>query len=921
MPDDEDVAGILAGCQADVARLQQDVGSADTDAVLENLYRLPSDLPATGALAASVLRLLVLNNPNADMHGLRHVDRLLAIADRNPPPHPSWRTLRASARMMAILRAAAEFDLPDPRAALAKLDAIAADAPDNPGLAMLHRSARSAVSYLVAMNEGDESGVRQMLSDIEGLRDGYAANPVLGANLDVLSLAGEVMTAHQGGGDVLTAVQRLRAATDKLPPGHRMHEVMAELDAMMGPFRDSLSGRSSGALPSTATEDQLAALRRLADTPATGGEQAFRQAATGGALAGNDAATPEQVEESIARFREALSKAGPGHPLRTFYLASVALGLVRRADVTGNLSGLDEALGLLDEARSLMGGPYHPQWTLVHEGISWIHHRRGGVAGSRDAVLDGLRSYAWRVLLQPDAAAARIAARDAARDAVSTARQCLTDNDGANAVRALDAGRGLILFAATELRDLATRLRDADRPELVERLRADGPYRGPDRLPPGLRQELLAALSDRAGTTAVFDPPTLPEIRTALSRLDVDALVYLVPGQPAGAGWAAMLPAQGPPSFMVLPSLIVGASDVESYLTAAADRGVSDQPAQESPAGSDGTRDLMIEARDTRFVDSLDGLCDWAWRAAIGPLVERYLPTLPVPDSERPPRVVLVPMGDLTQVPWQAARRPDGTYAVRLAAFSQAVSARMLCDSAALAPVPVTPVGLVVGNPDTGSADGALPAAGVEAYAIRQAFYLGARYVGRRADGSPSLSGAGTAAEVRNWLTTTGPGAGAVLHLACHGVLTGSPDARASYLLLAGGEPLSAETLIDLMAGAPERAIGLVVLAACNTGRSIHGYDEAYSLGTAFLAGRVRSVLSTQWSIPDRETSVLMFMFHHHLMVDRLPVWAALYQAQLWMLDPDRVVPDQMPPALRRQLAQTDPARVVAWAGFVHWGQ
>ena len=37
-------------------------------------------------------------------------------------------------------------------------------------------------------------------------------------------------------------------------------------------------------------------------------------------------------------------------------------------------------------------------------------------------------------------------------------------------------------------------------------------------------------------------------------------------------------------------------------------------------------------------MDSLDALCDWAWRAAMGPLVERYLPGSPAPASGRPPR-------------------------------------------------------------------------------------------------------------------------------------------------------------------------------------------------------------------------------------------------------------------------------------------
>jgi CHAT domain-containing protein len=111
------------------------------------------------------------------------------------------------------------------------------------------------------------------------------------------------------------------------------------------------------------------------------------------------------------------------------------------------------------------------------------------------------------------------------------------------------------------------------------------------------------------------------------------------------------------------------------------------------------------------------------------------------------------------------------------------------------------------------------------------------------------------------------------------------------------------------------------VLAACHTGQAISGYDEAYSLGTAFLAAGVRSVLSTQWSVPDGETSVLMYMFHHFLAARQRPVWAALRDAQLWMLDPRRAVPDSMPAGLRDQLHRADPAAVASWAGFLHWGR
>jgi CHAT domain-containing protein len=280
-----------------------------------------------------------------------------------------------------------------------------------------------------------------------------------------------------------------------------------------------------------------------------------------------------------------------------------------------------------------------------------------------------------------------------------------------------------------------------------------------------------------------------------------------------------------------------------------------------------------------------------------------------------------VPMGELARIPWQAARKSDGTYAIRWVAVSQAASARMLCHSAGLAPVPAAPSGLVVGDPDTGVPERDLRAARLEAYAIHQSFYRGARYLGRRPDDTSSRSGAGTPDEVREWLIANRPGAGTMLHLACHGFIRTDSGTETAYVLLAGGDRVTAEELTEVMGRAPERAIGLVVLAACRTGLAISGYDEAYSLGTAFLAAGVRSVLSTHWSIPDEATSVLMFMFHHYRMVEGLPAWDALRQAQLWMLDDERQIPKQMPPRLREQLDGGDPRAVVGWAGFVHWGQ
>jgi hypothetical protein len=279
---------------------------------------------------------------------------------------------------------------------------------------------------------------------------------------------------------------------------------------------------------------------------------------------------------------------------------------------------------------------------------------------------------------------------------------------------------------------------------------------------------------------------------------------------------------------------------------------------------------------------------------------------------------VLIPLGELARVPWSAARRAGGEPAVHHVALSQAASARMLCHTAGQPPVPPSRNGLVIGDPATPWA--ALPGARLEAYEIHRTFYRGSRYLGRRPQGDVSPSGSGSPDQVTRWLTTPGIAGGGLLHLACHAVA--DVQRGRSYLLLDGGAELAADRLVDLLpAGRPDRELGLVVLAACNTGTAITGYDEAYSLGTAFLAAGARSVLSTQWSIPDGSTSVLMFMFHQYVMVDRRPPWQALRQAQLWMLDRDREVPERMPAELRKRLNESDPTEITGWAGFVHWGR
>src|SRR5262249_23519874 len=155
------------------------------------------------------------------------------------------------------------------------------------------------------------------------------------------------------------------------------------------------------------------------------------------------------------------------------------------------------------------------------------------------------------------------------------------------------------------------------------------------------------------------------------------------------------------------------------------------------------------------------------------------------------------------------------------AAFSVAVSARMLCDSAWAPSGPAIGSGLVVGDPDTAGAAADLAAARLEALAIQDVFYPQARYLGRRADRSCAARGAGTAGQVRARLARVA--AGAVLHAACHGVVApGVGDEPTSYLMLAAGEAaglrFTAEDLVATIGAGSGPALGLAVLAACSSG-------------------------------------------------------------------------------------------------------
>lgn len=197
--------------------------------------------------------------------------------------------------------------------------------------------------------------------------------------------------------------------------------------------------------------------------------------------------------------------------------------------------------------------------------------------------------------------------------------------------------------------------------------------------------------------------------------------------------------------------------------------------------------------------------------------------------------------------------------------------------------------------------------------------------------GTRPPSRAATAAAVGPFLPGRGGSSAAVCHINCHATARATP-AGSSLDLHPAATPPQTLTVAEIQAlahGRDARAPGgLLVLANCTSDLTLADYDEALTLSTAFLTAGAASVVGSLWAISDDlRTSLVMYMFHHYLTGRALPAHPdtvsspadALRAAQLWMLDPNRIVP----PALAH-LVKANPELPLdtpqIWAAFTHQG-
>jgi hypothetical protein len=511
-------------------------------------------------------------------------------------------------------------------------------------------------------------------------------------------------------------------------------------------------------------------------------------------------------------------------------------------------------------------------------------------------------------------------------------------------VAALELGRGLVLHAATVATSVPALLSAAGHGDLAAAwaelpacglpepapaaapwdATPDGPrapgFEAVMNAPPGLaapgdlRRRVLAALAGSALDNRLLFPPGHDEIAAAMGATGTDAVVYLIPAGARTAGRALVL-TPGGITAIPLPLLTTEPGGcVAAYARAhgahiSAGRGL---PGTGGSAGGGagvggGAGDAAVHGAMRRWHAALTELCAWAWRAAMEPVLGAVTK---VPGQLT--RLTLIPFGSLGMVPWHAATGQDAAgrvrYACEQAVFSYAASGRQLVDAAGRDRLPATVRPVFV---DPGAGDSAR--APWEARSIRDAYYPQGRWLGGQ---SPDEA---TAEAVLGWLPGGHSAGASLLHLSCPALSATSP-AR-SQLRLSGDKPLAVDRILRqalLRRAGP--AGGLVVLSACVSDLSMRSYDEALTLVTAFAASGAASVVGTRWLVPDVRTMLLMFMFHHYLTAGR-PPGDALRLAQVWMLDPDRTIPEEMPEVLAGRVPGEDLRDPAAWAGFIHMGR
>lgn len=268
-----------------------------------------------------------------------------------------------------------------------------------------------------------------------------------------------------------------------------------------------------------------------------------------------------------------------------------------------------------------------------------------------------------------------------------------------------------------------------------------------------------------------------------------------------------------------------------------------------------------------------------------------------------PPRLLVVPSGYLSGIPWAAVTYGSGKL-VDVSTITVLPTLKMLAEKEALDHAAV----LIVDAAD------ALPGSLLR-HAAAESCQIRA-WMRRGRD----LRGAGLTRDVLLDALPTST----VAHFACHSIVD-NDDPLNSRMILSGDESLSVSDILGVNCS----GLSLVVLSACQS--AVHGHelaDEFASVGVAFLSAGARTVVGTLWNVNDATASLFSRRLFEAIKGGAAPS-KAVQLAQKWLRDTTNgEIADwlaQLGPAtgdaergLRRSLENS--ADIIGFGDIRHWG-
>ncbi|MFF7177617.1 CHAT domain-containing protein [Streptomyces sp. NPDC008121] len=885
-----------------------------------------------------------------------------------PTPEDEGTTRAVGAMMPALLTAFEAYRRGDPevldqtlRRLRGAYDSLPPDHELRPVLA-------SALGAVMSVGRGvggalvDEETARRLSSDVPDLGESLVATgdpEGLMLPLRCLSLLTRQNEAAEAGDlaavdAVVEELARMEAAT---PPDHMFRSLVL---IVLGTAHQTRGGLTQD------VAEQLRGLTRHEEALASGENTPASMRAMFPTLAADVrsmraalTSDPEPLQGDLA--------APPDAPTGDHWIA--ALAFVTRYRLTQDVADLEGAIAELEHVRSAVRrGERHyfaadALWQLaeVYQ-TRWARRNLEDQAAATGTAMEGLHALAADVVLQLGSEHGLTTARSGADRGVQAALWSARNAKVEETVAALELGRALVLQAASTAAAVPELLEARGRHDTAAAWRswsagrrtangagaADGTTDGtpadvlPGELPSSLRRQALEALGYREQGQGLFTTPTVAELQAGLADADADALVYLLAGTGEHPGMAVLIGPDIGTGVLQLPLMSgPGSRPLDDYLEAASVRSRRLREAADTSLAADdpeAERAALREAEEG-WETALSALCDWAFEAALGHVLQGVAQRLAANEDRRRgrpggPRIVLVPCGRLGVVPWHAARLPAAApqdYACQVMVISYAASGGQFLRTVKRNRRAPGAAPALVADPRMD-----LTHAEREATALHVSFYPEARLLGEFYDPPAEPVAAGTPDDLLGLLG--GPRPVSLLHVASHGSAGVRPTASALHLAFPGdsetlpperggrgAEPdlgmLTVTRLLDHTAGERPATDGpLVVLSACETDLSTRDHDEALTLTTAFVASGARDVVGSRWTTQDGASAVMMAVFHHFVAVEGFSPADALRGAQMWMLDPDRTAPPSFGEELRREMERPGLDRLPVWAAFIHQG-